>query len=274
MKCPRWPRFLILLTQKFWTRTRGNTSSRANVSVSPTPSKGSLRKPLFFVFLHVCCPGNEHKTKAEQGNAPDKFKVVSFPVYHPQESLRGKVYVQTTALEKRRGAIGEHSSTTALRGLKDKIASMARDQIPTSIITSQLPTLAREICASAGIDFESTKPERYLLSPAQVHDIVREQKRAVMEYNVGDLAQTEALVQKVQSTHFVRYTPLMFSGRRGGPVEQHFQLMFMDKQDAAVLRRRGSQIVYLDATYKVNEVSCLPLFALVCPCSPFLPLVV
>jgi hypothetical protein len=208
--------------------------------------------------------------------------MVSFPGGHPQPNLQGTVHVNTAEFEERMKVVGPQA-TTRLRGITEIVAGMAQDQVPISVIYSKLPQIAREICESAGLNLSEMNPTRYMFTLANVEDIVREQKRMVLGHNVGDLAQTQNLVEGALETHFVQLTPLIFDGQRGGAVEQHFCLMFMDKLDADVLRRRGSRLVYLDATYKVNQVRdlhllpivtpCYPMGKLITPCYPLLPLI-
>jgi hypothetical protein len=138
--------------------------------------------------------------------------------------------------------------------LKEQISALASAQVPNSVIYAQIPELARQNCESAGLDYDSVSAGRYLLTPDQVHNRVRETKRVMLGHNVGDLAQTESLIDTAAETHYVDYTPLIFNGVRGGPVEQHFRLMSMDKSHVEVLRRRGAHKTFLDATYKVNDV--------------------
>jgi hypothetical protein len=195
--------------------------------------------------------------------------MVSFPGGHPQSSLQGTVHVNTAEFEERMKAVGPQA-TTRLRGMTEIVVGMAQDQVPISVIYGKLPQIAREICESAGLKLSEMNPTRYMFTLANVEDIVREQKRMLLGHNVGDLAQTQKLVDNALETHFVQLTPLIFDGQRGGLVEQHFSLMFMDKLNAEVLRRRGSRLVYLDATYKVNQVHDVPLLT---PCYPLLPLV-
>lgn len=193
--------------------------------------------------------------------------MVSFPGGHPQSSLQGTVHVNTAEFEERMKAVGPQA-TTRLRGMTEIVVGMAQDQVPISVIYGKLPQIAREICESAGLKLSEMNPTRYMFTLANVEDIVREQKRMLLGHNVGDLAQTQKLVDNALETHFVQLTPLIFDGQRGGLVEQHFSLMFMDKLNAEVLRRRGSRLVYLDATYKVNQVHDVPLLT---PCYPLLP---
>jgi hypothetical protein len=205
------------------------------------------------------CAGTEFKTKKEKVAAP-KFNVVSFGDDHPAQDLRGKVYVKTTDFEERLRVLQQDPSlpTGVLRGLKERISELAHDHVPSSVIYAKIPEMAKEICTGAGLEYDTVDARRYLLTTDQVHNIVRENKRSALGHNIGDLAQTQSLIETAAATHFVHYTPLIFNGVRGGPVQQNFRLMFMDKEDVGVLKRRGSHKVFLDSTHRVNQVRLTP----------------
>ena len=115
--------------------------------------------------------------------------------------------------------------------------------------------MAQAFCAAAGLNYLDMDPQRYLLTTDQLQSVYRENKRASLGHNVGDLAQLESLLEQAKETHHIKYTPLIFNGSPGDPVEQNFQLIFMEKGDAEILKRRGSHTCFLDGTFKVNDVS-------------------
>ena len=143
---------------------------------------------------------------------------------------------------------------------------MVADHVPQSIVMGKIPAMAQAICSAAGMNYLEMDPQRYLLTTDQLQSVYRENKRSSLGHNVGDLAQLESLLVEAKDTHFIKYTPLIFEGAPGDPVEQNFQLIFMDKGDAEILKRRGSHACFLDGTFKVNDVSgalCDPCVTLV-----------
>ena len=149
-------------------------------------------------------PGTEFKTSKEKKTAP-KFNIVSFIDDNLTASLRGKVYAKKVGFNERLTVLQQDPSlaTAVLRGLKEQISALASAQVPNSVIYAQIPELARQNCESAGLDYDSVGAGRYLLTLDQVHNRVRETKRVMLGHNVGDLAQTESLIDAALETHFV-----------------------------------------------------------------------